>query len=169
MKLPAVFVSASLLALSLAACSTAAPGDGAGDASPSPQAAPSPADTANDPAPSPTSQPSTSGSQPAGVFAAVRSSASAPIPEALLQGSFAVRNGCLVFETGDSSPYLALLPSGSSYGPDGIRAKGGTVPLGKAVTIAGGSIPAGTEREYGLAASPPANCPRAAIAIGEIR
>lgn len=98
------------------------------------------------------------------VFVQTFPEAGYPTPDTVTSGRFAVRQGCLVFESGGEA-FRAVLPAGSRYaGTEGIIfAGGGRAELGRTLAVKGG------EGEFGVASDVPAACPSRALLIGGVK
>ena len=105
------------------------------------------------------------------VYVSTRPSNNFPIPESIAQGQFEIANGCLLFIQTGASPALALMPPGSTIstsaaGASSLSVGGRRISLGQTVSVNGGPIPSGAEREYGHTGQVPSSCPRRVFAVG---
>ena len=108
------------------------------------------------------------------IHVATRPSNNFPIPESIAQGRFEVSSACLVFAQAGAAPALALMPPGSrvsksTAGEVTVMIGNRSIRLGQPVSVSGGPIPSGAEREYGLSAPRPSACPSQIFAVGGLQ
>lgn len=118
----------------------------------------------NDPASAPSIVQETKSNPPAptdAVFVQTLPSPDFPTPDTTTRGSFELRDGCLIFVTGEGN-FLAVVPSGSKL----VASNRVTFSDGRQIRIGQSVVIKGAESEFGRASERPSACPAKAILIG---